>query len=488
MAQTIDATVKLNKLVVGTQAPGETTGKSKDTKLSNTNTSYFNQSVAQLRQAGNELAAIRQLARVNPDVSATVAALVRTANTKVNYRVYDSAHQLSPDGSTLLRSILNRLAYQFDYTTGYDDRLSMAGLIESLLRGVILNGSAAAELVLDKARLPYALKPNSTEKLLWVVSGTADGITQKLFPRYASQKGNIDLDTPTFFYAALDYDPTAAYTYSPIEPAINSAIYHSEVVEDIRRVVNRSGHSRLSVKINYEDLAKAAPTEVRGEAKLLHAWMEEIRTSVVQEIENLKAESAIVTFSNVETDYLTSQIGAASDYTGLIAIIDSILATSLKVPQSVIGKGTGTQNTASTESLLFIQQAAGMQQPVETILSRALTLACRLVGFDGYVEAKFSPIALRPAVELESFYMMQQQRVLEQLSYGFISDSEAAMLMDTGELSPTFKPLSGTGFLTQSADVLSTNTDANPATRAASPMQGGKSPKSAGGKDNKAKP
>jgi hypothetical protein len=485
MANTIDTTVKVKKLVVGVQTPDVTTGKTGGAKLTNTNTSYFNKDVSQLRASGNELEAIRQLARTNPDVSATVSAMVRIANSGLSYRVYDATHQLSPEGSTLLRSILNRLETQFDYTTGYDGRQSIAGVLETLLRGVVLTGSCAAELVLDKARLPYSLKPASTEKMQFVVSTKADGITQNLIPRYSSQKGNIDLDVPTFFYAALDFDPTTAYTYSPIEPAINSAIFHAEVVQDIRRSVERSGHSRLTVKINYEDIIKSAPAAVRGDADKLEAWVESVRQSVISEIEKLSPESAIVTFSNIETDYLNSQIGASGDYTGLVGIIDSILATALKVPQSVIGKGTGTQNTASTESLLFIQQAAGMQQPVETVLSRALTLACRLIGFEGYVVAKFNSIALRPKEELESFKMMAQTRILEQLSYGFISDSEAAAILGTGELSAGFKPLSGTQFLNnQTQDILKTNTDANPATKQSSTN---KAPKSAGG-NNKVKP
>lgn len=480
MATTIDTTPKIKKLVVGTQSPDITTGKGANTKLSNTATGYFNKDVSQLRQLGNELEALKQLARTNPDVSATVSAMVRIANSGLNYRVYDSAHQLSADGSTLLRSILNRLEYQFDYTTGFDNRQSIAGVVETLIRCTILYGSAAAELVLDKQRLPYALKPNSTEKMQWVVSATADGVTQKLFPRYTGAKGDIDLDVPTFFYAALDFEPSSAYTYSPIEPAVNSAIFHAEIVQDIRRVVTKSGHSRLLVQLNYESLVKSAPMSVRGDTEKLEAWIEAQRQYTVQEVEKLSPESALVTFDNVIPSYISSTIGAAGDYTGLVGIIDSILATSLKVPQSVIGKGTGTQNTASTESLLFIKQCEGLHQPVETVLSRALTLACRLVGFDGYVIAEFNQIALRPSEELEAFKVMAQTRVLEQLSYGFISDAEAAMLLGTGELAPTFKPLSGTQFLTQQPDVMKTNTDANPATRAVS----GNAPKSAGGKSN----
>lgn len=481
MAQSIDEQIKIKKLVSGAQAPDITTGKGVNNKLANPNISFYNQDVSQLRQAGNELAAIRLLARANGDVSATVSAMVRIANSGLRFRVYDSAHQLSGDGSNVLRSLIKRMETQFDYTTGFDNRQSFNGVVESLIRSCILTGAVALELVLDKQRLPYALKIIPVEKIVWVVSSTADGVTQKLFPRINSQKGNIDLDIPTVVYAALDYDPMSAYCFSPIEPAINTSIFHAEMVQDIRRVTLKSGHSRLLVTLDYEELVKTAPIETRSDMEKLASWVESIRSSVQQEIEGLAPESAIITFSNVQAEYLNSQIGASGDYTGLVGIINALLATSLKTPQSILGKDSGGMNTSSVESLLFLKTASGLHQPVETAIARLLTLAVRLVGFEGYVEAEFNPIDLRPESELWAYRQMEAQFMYEALSYGFLSDDECAERLNLGARTPGAPKLSGTMFYGNKQGMENPNPNSDPARTALT----GSQPKNSGGKDNK---
>jgi hypothetical protein len=82
------------------------------------------------------------------------------------------------------------------------------------------------------------------------------------------------------------------------------------------------------------------------------------------------------------------------------------------------------------------------------IFSRAFTLATRLLGYDVVVEFRYSPVELRPETELEAFKQTRQMRVLELLSYGFLTDEEASLEL-TGKLPPKgFKPLSGTQFKT----------------------------------------
>jgi hypothetical protein len=475
--------IVIKKPLVGSQAVDQTTGKDPGSKLSNPNVSYFNSDISKLRQVGSELKAIATLARTHGDVSATVSAMVRIANTDMKFRVYDAEHQLSDDGSNLLRSILNRMETQYDYSTGYDNRQSFEGIKTSLLRSIPLTGAVALELVLDKSRLPYALKQANAAELQFVVSKESDGINYKVYPQQTSSEGLIEYNIPTFFYAALDADPANAYPFSPLEPAINTSIFHSEIVQDIRRVTMKSGHSRLVVKLDHENLVKTAPMEVRADSEKLEDWLERTRSSITSQIEALAPESAIITFNNIEVEYLNSQIGASADYTGLMQTIDAILATSLKTPSSILGKpGAGSQNTSSVESLLFLKTASGLHGPVETVLSRALTLAVRLVGFDGYVKCKFSPIDLRPEDELFAFKLMEQQLVLERLSLGFITDQEAAEILGTGPRAPGAPPLSGTMFLTnkgQGNEPPSPNAD--PARRAMTTD----APKSGGGKDNK---
>ena len=481
--------VKIKKFVAGSQAPDITSGKSPDSKISNTNTSFFNKSIAQLRSAGGELEAIRQLGRSHGDLSAAVSAAVRLANTELKFRVYDDQHELSEEGDKLLKSILARLEIQFDYTTGFDNRQSLAGLKETLLRSIPMTGACAAELVLDKTRLPFAIKPIPVEKIQWVVSSKADGINQALIPRMNSQKGNIDLDFPTIAYAALDFEPMSAYTFSPLEPAINTSIFYSEIVEDIRRVITKTGHSRLVVKLNYEELVKSSPLDIRSDAQKLGDWVEGIRQSIQKEIEGLKPESALVTFTSVEADYLNSAIGSSADYSNLMMTIDAILSTSMKTPASVLGKpGAGSQNTASVESLLFLKNAMSLHPPVETVLCRLLTLACRLVGFSGYVKPYFVEPNLRPAVECESFVAMRQAKILEQLSLGFLTDAQAAQELGTGALSPTFQPLSGTQFYGAKPMGDTFNANQDTATRAVTTDKKKPAPKNSGGKDNSSKP
>jgi hypothetical protein len=102
---------------------------------------------------------------------------------------------------------------------------------------------------------------------------------------------------------------------------------------------------------------------------------------------------------------------------------------------------------ASTEAVLFVKSAEGMQRKLNEIYSRAFTLAVRLFGFDVYVEFAYEKIDLRPDAELESFKTMRQERILRQLSLGMISDEEACLAL-TGALPPPGMPkLSGTMFM-----------------------------------------
>jgi hypothetical protein len=465
----------------GSQTGDATTGKAPGSALGNLNVSFNNQDISQVRSAVNELDALRLLARIHPDVSATVSSMVRIANSGIQYKVYGVDNMLDDVGASLLRTILNRMEICNDYSIGYDQRLSIAGVIETLLRSVVMTGACFMELVLDKARLPFSLKPLGVQTITWMQSKAGDGINYKHYPRQITSLGNLELDIPTVFYSSLDFEPYTVYAYSPIEPAINAAVFHSEIVQDIRRVVVKTGHSRLVIKLDHEGLTKSAPLDVRSDAKKLEEWLEGERLSVVQSVENLQPESALVTYSNIEAEYLSSTIGAASDYNGLVQIIDSILATALKVPQSIIGKGDGTNNTASTESLIFLKQAAALHQPVETVLSRALTLAMRLVGYQGYVKAKFNSIDLRPQSELAPYKAMDQARVLELLSLGMITDQQAAEDLGIGVLPQGYTPLSGTMFMQVSGGSQTVNQSTDAARTA---LSGGGVPKKAGGKDN----
>lgn len=487
MAGKPDEKINVGKQPVGIASTTPTTGQDPGAALTNPLLSYFNQTLASLRDTGRNFEAIRTLGRVHGDFSAAISTAVRLADTPCRFKVYDKNHQLSPDGSNLLRSIIVRMNNLADYSQGFDDRPTFETVKENLLRSIPLTGACAVELVLDKARLPYRLQPVSVEALKFknskdTIGGSGDNKTYRIVPYISAGSNDIDLDIPTFFYASLDQDLTTAYSYSPMEPGINTSFFHAETVDDIRRVVKRSGHSRLLVSLMVEEIKKSAPPETQMDADKLQAWLETVRTTVEDQIGDLKPEDALILYDSAEASYLNSEIGASADYKPLMETIDSILATALKTPAAVVGKrtSTGSQNTSSTESLLYIKTAEGMHTPVESVLSRAMTLAVRLFGFDGYVQCKLTPIDLRPEIELEAFRSMHQARILELLSLGFLSDDEAAELLDTGPRAPGAPALSGTMFYSSSAAGGSVpNTNNDPVKRALTP----ETPSSTGGKN-----
>jgi hypothetical protein len=79
-------------------------------------------------------------------------------------------------------------------------------------------------------------------------------------------------------------------------------------------------------------------------------------------------------------------------------------------------------------------------------MSRALTLATRLYGVDVYVKARFAPVNLRPEDELEAFRVMRQDRLLDLLSLGMISDEECREELNLPPMRPDAPRLSGTMF------------------------------------------
>lgn len=471
----------IKKLATGVITAGAANGKGKDVNLINPNSSFFNNDFSQIRSASNILTAIRTLARVHGDTAAAIASQVRLADTELRISVYDAEHQLSGDGSNLLRSILQKIDIAADYSLGYNSNMTLKQVKQTLLRSVALTGGSALELVLDKARLPMALRPVSVEKLFWKTTDQSTGIEFKVVPYMKNMSGaNIVLDIPTFFYSSLDQELETTYSTSPIESSVNSAVANQETVNDVRRAVKRSGHSRMIVTLLTEQLMKSCPIDIRSDPEKLTAWVENTRLAVQSEIENLSPESALVMFDSLKAEYLNSEIGAKADYTSLINMMDGILSTSLRTPPTVLGKQMGgTQSTASTESLLFVKTAEGIQTPVEDVLTRAFTLMLRLYGFDGYVSVNFTPVDLRPDSELEAFKTMRQQRILELLSYGFITDDEAAEMLGTGPRAPNAPPLSGTMF-TQTGTMKPPDPNADPQRRALTTD----TPKSAGGKDN----
>lgn len=414
-------------------------------RIPNTNTPIYDATIQSLRSGGAVAPALRLMTRKEGTLSSAVFSFVEIAKSGLQIKAYDNNSSVFNSQATeLAMSLFATLDTLGDYTQGYADLMTVPQLQESMLREAVLTNQVACELVLDKSRLPEKIVIAPFESLEWRSDGNGGKYPVQLGA--FTGKGEVSLDIPTFWTASLHQDMTSSYATPMMESALDTTYYFEEFIQDMRRVVRKSGHTRTVATLDSEKVRNSAPAEVQKDPDKLKAFMDEVSLQVQRVLSALEPEDALVVYDTAETQLLSDK-SAKTDYTELLSTISGQLATSLKSHPSILGlRLEGSQSLSNTESLIFLKIAKAIQRPVADVLSRAMTLAVRLFGVEAYVKVAFNPINLRPEDELEAYRTMQQSRILERLSLGLITDEEAAVELGTFPLPANYRPLSGTFF------------------------------------------
>lgn len=401
------------------------------------------QDVKTLRATTNVVEALRLLARVDGTFSAAVFAYVQIADSGYKVQAFKTGtHEYDEAGTLTAESVLASMDTLYDYSKGYGDKQSIPSLVTTLLREAALTGACAIELVMNKFRLPDRVSPIKYESIRWKSDGEGGRVPEQL----SAKGGFIDLNIPNVWVSEMHKEAATGYAHSMFEAALPEVFYYLEFIEDMRRTVRKSGHNRLTVMLDTQKVKASAPASIAADEAKLKTFLEGVRGDVEQVLSGLEPEDAIVAYDTMILDQLAAS-GEKADYKDLMGALAGLLATALKTHPSILGlRLSGSQSLTNTESLVFLKNVAAIQKVVAEALSRAMTLATRLSGSDVYVKFEFESVELRPKAELEAFMTMRQDRILEQLSLGFISDEEAARLMGTGTRPPGAPPLSGTMF------------------------------------------
>ena len=401
------------------------------------------ETIRNLRQTNRITEAIRLACRFDGTLSTAVYDLVQIANSGLQLKAYNSqTHEFDPEGTRVARSILTLMDTVYDYTKGFVDRRSVDSILETALREVVITGAVGGELVLNKARFPDKIQLVPFETLVW--KSTGDG------GRYPIQRGvtpqDIKLDIPNFWVIESHLGTDSPYPRSMMEAGLSTTFYYAEFIEDMRRVVRRTGHSRTVAVINAEQVRQAAPKSAQESEAAMQRHMEAVREELQTVISSAEPEDALVVYDVADVKDISAK-GEKADYAELMQTLAGVAATSLKSHPSILGlRIEGSQSLSNTESLVFLQVAKAAQKAVATFMSRALTLATRLYGVDVYVKSRFAPVNLRPEDELEAFRVMRQDRILDQLSLGLITDEEAQDELNLPPKPAGSPPLSGTMF------------------------------------------
>jgi len=420
-----------------TQIAKATTAISKpDRRLANT-------SLLDYRLGTTTQATIRDLAAGSPDLAATLSSYLRTGIPEA-YSVVarDLDGEINEEATKIAAEVLRRVTFLGDASLGYNPVTDLQSLSESLAKELLLYGSMALELALDKQRLPLYLNPVSVTKIKYVEE---DG---GVYPVQEIGGEQVKLDIPTFFILSLDQDLLTPYSSSYFEPAIQSVLADAQFLDDLRKSMQRVIQPRLTATIVEEKVKKSVPPEILNDPEKLAAFYTNLITSIQDLLTGLATDEALVSFDSVEFSMLTSEVSGQSVADTLKSVqnlIESKLSAGSKSMPAILGRDSGA-GSSTVGSMLFLKNADILRRKLNTIYSRALTQAVRLMGQDCYVEFRYADLDLRPQAELEAYRSMQQSRTLDLLSLGMITDAEACVQL-TGNLPPAgYTPKSGTMF------------------------------------------
>lgn len=392
---------------------------------------------------------IKTLFVIDPDASAAVNAYLTLSDTVPDITVYDTEWKIDREGQNLLRSIIH---YILEERSGESFKLksSLRTYCEEQRYMLLLRGGIMTEMVFDRTYAPSEFRLVDMQSIRWREAKPGNYKPVQL----QSNGEEVLLDYPTIFVSFYRRDPTEIYTTSPFVSAINNIAARQQVINDLYRIMQATGFPRIDVTIMEEILRNAAPAWVARDPEELKKWIEEQISQVVTLVSNLKSDQVFIHTDSVQAKIINDRNPSAGmDISKVIDVLNSQNQSALKSMATVLGRGEGGVNTASTETRLVSMHADGLNAPIADHLSALFTALLRYQGRANTVTVNFRKVELRPVLELEPQMVAKQTRLLEALSLGLITDEEFHLEMYSRLPPEGSKKLSGTGFYDKSAEV-----------------------------------
>jgi hypothetical protein len=391
----------------------------KGQSIKNELNTYNALSIAQVRTRRDVNEIIRTLMREEGLFSSAANAMV-ALSAGAGFRIAGYRDDGTMDVSVMSAAydIVDGFDTTHDYTKGFNDKHSLQSIISTAMLDVLSSGGCGIELILDKEYGPNRLVPVGYSTITWESDGQGG--------RYPTQEGgDVVLNIPTVFISEHNRHADDAYAVSMLRPGLAQTFNFNEFLEDTHRAVNRTGHSRHITTLDQEAVRNMAPPEIQNDKAKMAAFYNTVKANVEDALRDLEPEDALVSYDTV-THKLEDMGGSKADYSALLTTLGNLLGVSLKTPASVSGlRSSGTQALSNAETLIYLKIVESTHPVVEDIISRALTLAVRLIGIDGFVKFQMNPVNLRPEDELEAYKTTKQRRILELLSFGLINDAQA---------------------------------------------------------------
>jgi len=366
-----------------------------------------------------------KLMDAHPDISFAIWNFLRIANSgyDINVTKLGTGKAFAP-GKKDIDLIVQRL--ELPNVANFESSRSIDKVVNQVIQAVVTRGAGAVELVLTPTH----------DDIAFIAPVDPATITFKFENfRYVPYQlnGKLSLDIPTFFYEGLDERIDNPYGRSPLFGAINMVMFQLQLLNDIKQVIHNQGYPRLDITILEEVLLKRMPLTVRNNEAKKAQWLNDKLKEIIDAYNNLEPDDTFVHFDSIAMSMVGGKSGgggALMDPEKLFSVIDNLIMAGLKTVSTILGRRSSgnTESFAKLETKLYIMGVKAIQQVVETVMSRALTMALNIRGKQGVVEFKFKPIEIRTELEQAQFAQIHLQNIAYMRDQGWIDQIEASNL------------------------------------------------------------
>lgn len=360
----------------------------------------------------------------HPDVSFAVWSFLRIGNTDFDYKVYSIG---TGEEDEAAKEDLDLLIQRFELPNvmQFESSRSIKKVANQLMLSTITRGAAALEVVLAAGNSDVAfLAPVDPATIQFKFE-------QDRYVPYQNE-GKLSLDIPTFLYEGLDEKIDSPYGRGPLVAALNTIMFQLQLLNDLKAVVHNQGYPRLDIKILEEVLLKRMPISIRNNEKEKSKWLNAKLTEIIDMYNGLEPDDTFVHFDSLEVNTVGGGKGGGAmfDPEKLFNVVDNLIMAGLKTMSTILGRrSTGnTESFAKMEIKMYMKGVQAIQEVVERVLSRALTLALNIRGKQGLVEFKFKPVEIRTELEQAQFEQIHLMNIQFKRDQGWIDQNEAAMI------------------------------------------------------------
>lgn len=362
------------------------------------------------------------LSDAHPDLSFALWNFMRIASSDYTIEVTSVEGDDRDENAELeIKNFIKRLeqpnVFQFESSRSLDK------VINQLIQSIVLRGAGAIELVTTPSYDDVAfIAPVDPATISFLFENDR-------YVPYQDEE-SISLDIPTFLYEALDERIDDPYGRSPFLSALNMILFQMQVLNDIKAVVHNQGYPRFDITVLEDVLLKRMPIGIRNNEKEKQKWLNSQLENIIEAYSGLDPDDAFVHYNSIEVGMAGGgkSTGALIDPQKLMTVIDNMIMSGLKTLSTILGRrSTGnTESFAKMELKMYMRGVEAIQNVVERLMSRALTLLLNIRGMQGCVSFKFQPVEIRTELEKAQFEQIALMNYAYMRDQGWIDQDEAS--------------------------------------------------------------